>query len=388
MKRPFFKLPSDEIEIAPRARALLSASALKNNFTVISEQVSGRAVIPMIKANAYGHGAVWASQVLKTMPGVYGWGVASLEEGKEVREGLGLKFRKNKVLVFSGAMPWSEEKGQYCEEYGLTPVIASDEDWAKFFKGKWHHRLPYHLKFNSGMSRLGISLSLTHSIVKQLAKEPTETRPEGVASHLAMAENPTHALTRQQMSRFIELRGTLESAWGGTLFHLANSSAIWNQKHYDIAKLTDIVRPGISLYGVPPWAGAPARGLQSVMELEYQVIAKRKLMKNDCLGYGGTYRCEAVFQEIAILSAGYADGFHRMLSNRGALWAGGKMRKILGVVSMDISAIECDASMKVGSFAKVLGNELDPWTQAQAAGTIPYELLTSVSNRVKRVNLE
>jgi alanine racemase len=388
MKRPFFSLPSDEIEIAPRARALLSASALKNNYEVISEQLKGQGVIPMIKANAYGHGAVWATQVLKTLPHLYGWGVASLEEGKEVREGLGLKFRKNKILVFSGAIPWSEEKGQYCEQNGLTPVIGSDEDWAKFFKGQWHRKLPYHLKFNTGMNRLGISTSQVNSIVKQLENEPIESRPEGVASHLALAENPSHPLTQQQIARFTELRGRLESVWGGVLFHLANSSGIWNQKHFGLAQLTDIIRPGISLYGVPPWPGAPERGLKPVMELEYQVMARRKLQKNDCVGYGATFKCEVAQQEVAILSAGYADGFHRMMSNRGEVWASGKLRKVLGIISMDLAAIECDASIKVGSWAKVLGTELDPWTQAHAAGTIPYELLTSVSNRVKKVNLE
>jgi len=388
MKRPFFSLPSDEIEIAPRARALLSASALKNNYNAISDQLASQAVIPMIKANAYGHGVDWVIQVLKTMPNLYGWGVASLEEGKEVRDSLGLKYRKNKILIFSGALPWTDEKGQYCEQNGLTPVIGSDEDWAKFFKGQWHRKLPYHLKFNTGMNRLGISTALAPSIVKQLLHEPVESRPEGVASHLALAENPAHPLTQLQISRFTELRGILEPAWGGVLFHLANSSAIWNQKHFGLAKLTDMIRPGISLYGVPPWAGAPEKGIKPVMELEYQVVARRKLQKNETVGYGATYKCESAQQEIAILSAGYADGFHRMMSNRGEVWASGKLRKILGIVSMDMSAIECDASIKVGSWAKVLGTELDPWTQAQAAGTIPYELLTSVSSRVKKVTLE
>lgn len=388
MKRPFFSLPSDEIEIAPRARALLSAGALKNNYSAISEQLAGQAVIPMIKANAYGHGVDWVIQILKSLPNLYGWGVASLEEGKEVRELLGLKYRKSKILIFSGTLPWTDEKGQYCEQYGLTPVIGSDEDWTKFFNGKWHRRLPYHLKFNTGMNRLGISTSLAPLIVKQLLPEAVETRPEGVASHLALAESPTHPLTQLQISRFAELRGILEPAWGGVLFHLANSSAIWNQKHFGLTKLTDLIRPGISLYGVPPWAGAPERGIKPVMELEYQVMARRKLQKNDCVGYGATYKCESPQQEIAIVSAGYADGFHRMMSNRGEVWASGKHRKILGIISMDISAIECDASIKVGSWAKVLGTELDPWTQAQAAGTIPYELLTSVSSRVKKVNLE
>lgn len=379
----------DEIAIEPRAKAELSAAALRTNYGAILSQLDGHALLPMIKANAYGHGAVWAARTLAQAKELYGFGVAALEEGREVREGLGARGRKIRILVVSGCANWSEEKGQYCERFGLTPVIGSEEDWARFLRGKWPERLRYHLKFNTGMNRIGMAPGFARQILSQLKDKPVEWRPEGVGSHLATAEDPDHALTRTQIDRFRALRGELEPSLPGTLFHLANSSAIWNQKHYGLKGLTDVARPGISLYGVPPWPGAPARGIVPVMELSYQVALRRTLRGGDCVGYGATYRCAGQdTQEIAVLSAGYGDGFHRVASNQGHVLLGGKLRKVLGIVSMDLSAAECDASTKVGEWATVLGTGLDPWTQARSAGTIPYELLTSVSPRVRKVLID
>jgi alanine racemase len=154
--------------------------------------------------------------------------------------------------------------------------------------------------------------------------------------------------------------------------------------------LTDIVRPGISLYGVPPWPGAPVRGIAPVMEIRYQVVARRLIKPGESVGYGAHFRLKGTDApvEVAILGAGYADGLHRMNSGLGEAggraWLRGKMRRFLGVVSMDLSAIECDASTVVGDWATVFGEGLDPWTQARSAGTIPYEVLTSVSRRMRR----
>lgn len=379
-----------EIEIPPRAKAEISAKALQTNYGAILDQLKNQALLPMIKANAYGHGAVWAARHLRQAKNLYGFGVASLEEGREVRDGLGARDAKIQILVVSGTTNWSDEKGQYCERFGLTPVICSDEDWTRFFKGGWTERLKYHLKFNTGMNRLGMSTGLVQQVVSQLKGKPAEQRPQGIGSHLACAEDPEHALTRMQIERFRSLRGELEGALPGTLFHLANSSAIWNQKHYGLEGLTDIARPGLSLYGVPPWPGAPARGTVPVMELSYQIVQRRRLKAGESIGYGATYRVsgkgsDSAVQEVAIVSAGYADGIHRVLSNQGQVRLDGRMRKFLGIVSMDLSAIECDASTQVGQYVQILGTGLDPWTQAKAAGTIPYELFTSVSPRVRKV---
>ena len=377
-----------------RAEAIVSGKALRENFKAIQDQVGDQAILPMIKADAYGHGAAYAARALAQARNLYGFGTATLDEAREVREALGAKGRKIRVMALSGAANWTDEKGQYCERFGITPTIVADEDWRRFLKGKWPERLKYHLKFNTGMNRLGMSAGLVNQIVSQLKDKPGEWRPEGVATHLATAEDANHALTKKQLEVFRGITGAVKGVWTDTLFHLANSSSIWNAREFRLDGWTDVVRPGISLYGVPPWPGAPARGLVPAMELRYQVAARRQVKPGESVGYGAHFKnggrgSDAPPIEVAILSAGYADGLHRMNSGIGD--AGGRvlldgcLRKFLGIVSMDLSAVECDASTAVGEWATVFGEGLDPWTQAKAAGTIPYEVLTSVSRRVRRV---
>jgi alanine racemase len=374
-----------------RAEAVVSGKALRENFKVIQDQVGDQAILPMIKADAYGHGAVFTARALAQARNLYGFGAASLDEAREIREALGAKGRKIRVMALSGAVGFSEEKGQYCERFGITPTIASDDDWRKFLKGKWPERLKYHLKFNTGMNRLGISAGLAGQIMSQLKDKPGEWRPEGVASHLAVSEDPSHPLTKKQLEVFRGITSAVKSTWTDTLFHLANSGAIWNAREFALNGWTDIVRPGISLYGVPPWPGAPARGLVPAMELRYQVAARRQVKPGESVGYGAHFRVKGTDGpvEIAILAAGYADGLHRMNSGigeaGGRVLLGGRLRRFLGGVSMDLSAVECDASTQVGEWAQIMGHGLDPWTQAKAAGTIPYEVLTSLSRRVRRV---
>jgi alanine racemase len=373
-----------------RGEAIISGKALRENFKAIQDLSGDQAILPMIKADAYGHGAVYAAKALSQARNLYGFGLATLDEAREVREALGAKGRKIRVMAFSGTTNWSEEKGQYCERFGITPTISSDEDWRRFFKGKWPERLKYHLKFNTGMNRLGMSTGIVSQVMSQLIDKPGEWRPEGVATHMAVAEDPSHVVTKRQLESFRALTSAVKSTWTDTLFHLANSSSIWNAREFRLEGWTDIVRPGISLYGVPPWPGAPVRGIVPVMELRYQVAARRQVKPGESLGYGAHFRVKGTDPalEVAILAAGYADGLHRMNSgigdSGGRALLGGRLRRFLGVVSMDLSAIECDASTPVGEWARVFGEGLDPWTQAKAAGTIPYEVLTSVSRRIRR----
>ena len=364
----------------------MSARALTGNFRAIQAQLPAQALIPMIKADAYGHGASWAARELAGLDGLYAFGVATLEEGKQVRLALRGSRARARILVFSGTAPWSDEKGQFCELHGLTPVISTEADWVDFLRGKWPERLSYHLKFNTGMNRLGIPAAYAPQVSRALKAKPIGWHPEGICSHLAMAEAPEHKLSRLQAERFKQLRGDLEATLPSAQFHLANSSAIWNSKAWGLDSLTDIVRPGISLYGVPPWKGASLRGLAPVMTLLSQVLTVNILKRGESVGYGATYTVKGPGPEsIAILGAGYADGLHRRLSGTGWLILGGRKERLLGRVSMDLSAALCSKSVKAGEYAEILGPGIDIWEQSEVAQTIPYELLTSVSGRVQKI---
>jgi alanine racemase len=374
-----------------RLVAELSAAALRANYLAIRDQVSGLSILPMVKANAYGHGSVWAARQLLDLPDLYALGVATLDEGAELRKELGAAGRRTKIMIFSGIGSWTDQVGQICEKYHLTPVISSESDWNAFWKNGWAEKLPYELKFNTGMNRLGIPVSLAGRISRQLAQKSAPARPEGILSHLAMAESPDARLSQAQKERFIALRSELSGILPSTHFHLGNSAAIWNQKQWGLTELTDVVRPGISLYGVPPWAGAPARGIAPVMTLRARIMAIHRLKPGEGTGYGARFKVRGnQAASVAILGAGYGDGIHRMLSGNenssgGHVWVGDRPQRILGTVSMDLCAVSCTTETQVGDWVEFMGARIEPWVQSSVAGTIPYELLTSVSPRVKRI---
>jgi alanine racemase len=374
-----------------RVRAHFSRKALLSNYEVIQALVPGQAILPMIKAGAYGHGASWAARALAHLPGLYGLGVATLEEGREVRDALDQKSKRSRIIVFSGTALWSEEKGQFCEKHGLTATISQEDDWVKFRRGGWTARIPYELKFNTGMNRLGMPPQYARVIAGELRGMKPESHPSGIFSHLALGENPDEKLSRLQREQFLVIRGEFEAVCPQSQFHLANSAAIWNEKLWGTQGMTDVVRPGVSLYGIVPFEGAPARGLAPVMNLEAQVVAIHVLKPGERIGYGGTFKAKERMR-VAILAMGYADGLKRALGDSGHVLIGpkgmGERHPIIGIVSMDLCAVSCPDGTRPGDWARILGEGIDPWEQAKAAGTLPYELLTSVTSRVERVYSE
>lgn len=379
-------------EAAPGCRVVAEcrADVLRSNYLAIRDLNPGLSLIPMVKANAYGHGAAWAARVLADQPDLYGLGVATLAEGRDLRKALGVKGRKVPILVFSGAMPWTEERGRFCEAHHLTPVLASDDAWDAFHREGWTARLRYEIKFNTGMNRLGLSMDRLDRVRAQLQKLPADQKPQGVLSHLARAEEPENPRTREQVERFRKIRQTLDSVLPSSFFHLANSSAIWNFRKLGLHGWTDVVRPGISLYGVAPWAGAPARGVSPVLELRATVLQVRTVAPGEGIGYGFTHTVskgrQAASERVAILGCGYADGLPRFLSNRGRAVLRSRDETFRGIISMDLSAVSCGADVVPGDTATLLGPGVDIWEQSKLAGTVPYELLTSLGTRVERIH--
>jgi alanine racemase len=379
-----------------RAVARISAPALENNLKQIQSRVPGQSVVAMVKADAYGHGAIWAAKVLSAQPGVSSLGVATLGEGVELRNALP-GSRKIAITIFSGAVPWpqgsrGDEIGQLCRKFELTPVIASIEDWRAFHAGfprkSWSLQIPFELKFNTGMNRLGIELKHLQEIRADLLQLSRKgIFPKGILSHLAVGEDSSHACSRLQRERFevicSELSGILPDSVD---FHLANSAASLGARKWKLAGLTRRVRPGISLYGIPPENAPRSHGLQQVLTLEAPVILIRKLEAGEPVGYGARYRTQGR-EHVAVLGIGYGEGIHRAWSNpkSGArVLLRGKLRPFLGPISMDMCAVGASANVKRGDWARFWGEGIDPYTQAGAAGTIPYEVLTSLTRRVQR----
>jgi alanine racemase len=368
-----------------RTKAVINLRAIEHNFEILCGKVPAHELIPMVKANAYGHGVGPVVQTLGLKKKTAAFGVATLKEAEEVRHHLTAKHLKHRVMVFSNTSPWSESMGQYCQQFNLSPVLSSTKDLDSFLAQRWDKRLTYDLKFNTGMNRLGIPLQDVPRILKGLKKLSEFSPPQTVLTHLACAENPTHALTKSQVRGFKEIIGQFTASFSTTRFHLANSAAIANSKALGIESFTSLSRPGISLYGARPWPESKDLNLKPTLSLQARVLSTAQIKKGQTVGYGALYKCKKPKQAIAILGAGYADGIHRTLSEKGDVWLSGGRQKILGRVSMDLVAVSSPPKApNTGDWAEFYGEHLDVWNQALMAQTIPYELFTAIGPRVIR----
>lgn len=358
-----------------RARILVSRSALLQNYRILSEKVPHLKLLPMVKANAYGHGAAFTAESFIQEKNLYAFGVASFAEGVALRQQL--KNKKVSIVVFSDCAPWSRDLMALCLTHHLEPVFSEIVSLLEFQADPRARDVEAHVEINTGMNRLGIpsdSLRLLRFL------------PKSIFTHLADADAPNSRLTRMQIKNFTELMPYLKQRFPRAHLHFANSATLWNPKAYPLLKEMDIARPGLSLYGIRPYEKAKTEGLKRAMHFYAPVINRIFLNPGDRVGYGGTYTCRKKSGEwLAIIAAGYGDGVFRSLSGQGIALHGKKKLSLIGRVSMDLSAVQGHAKMKIGDEVELWGDGIDPYEQANLAGTIPYELTTRMGERVERV---
>lgn len=316
--------------------------------------------MPVVKADAYRHGAIEVSRILES-EGAQWLAVSNVEEGIALRQA----EIKARILVMADFLP---ENRPFFKEFQLTPVIHSLEDVATA-------EVPFHLKIDSGMGRLGV-----RNDPAEIAKA-VKTKPlEGLMTHFASSANYESSQTDQQIARF---EAVLDAVGTPRYVHL--SSTIPVAYHREKA-WGNLVRPGHAIYGyVSPARKGPAMRLHVKPALTWKttVLSVKDLEAGAQVGYGGIYKT-AKPTRIAILAAGYADGIPHRLSNRGKMIANGKLVPIIGAVSMDLTTVE-SGDLKVGDAVTILGPGNDAQEIARVAGTISYSVLCGISARVKRV---
>ena len=386
---------------APELRAIarIRSSALVANARRLAELLPGQSLIAMVKADAYGHGAGWAGRLLLKERSVSSFGVATISEGIELRRELGARGARVPILVFSGATPWprgsrGDELGKACHFHGLTPVIASIEDWRSFHSGfprkSWSVRIPFELKFNTGMNRLGIGLEHLGEIRRDLLRlSQIGVFPGGIFSHLAVGEDATHPVSRLQAARFEALCSELSAILPDSVdFHLANSAAVLGAKKWKFLARARRARPGLALYGIAPEGARRDHGLTPVLTLEAPVILLHELAPGESVGYGGRYITRKK-ERVAVLGLGYAEGVHRSFGQPGSgarALLRGRLEPFVGPFSMDLCSVRASRAVRRGDWARLWGEGIDPYRQAAAANTIPYEFLTSLTRRVQRIH--
>ena len=366
--------------------AEVSLGALRHNFRKLQEHVgASTALCAVVKADAYGHGAVECARALEQESA--GWfGVTSPEEGVALRQG-GVRGR---ILLLSGF--WHGEAEDVVQQK-LTPTIwepwhiAKLEAAAEKLGAK---QQPVHLKIDTGMTRLGADLSAVPALCEQLrAAEHLEL--EGVFTHLASSEVVGASSVGEQLARFADVPQVMkEHGFAPRYYHAANSGAVATTP----AAWRDMVRPGIALYGYfPPLTGGGDAlhlpDLRPVLEWKTRIISLRDVDAGRAVGYGGTWVTQRTTR-VAMLPVGYADGLHRAISNYGRFIVRGQYAPVLGLVSMDLTAVDVSdiAGVEAGDEVRLLGREgecsVSPLDHAAWGATALYEILCSISKRVPR----
>ncbi len=380
--RPRRAAPADAVR---PTRAEINLASLRHNLRIVQRHAGSARVWAVLKADGYGHGAPAVARTLERS-GADGFCVALLEEGIELRDA-GIKAP---ILVMGGYY-----SGAYTEVLarGLVPVVydlAQAEGFAQLVRtGAVPGPVDVHLKVDTGMARLGVTLRELPAFAERLAAIP-EVRVRGLMTHLACADAPTSDATLEQSLRFDEATALLaRHGIRAEVRHAANSAALLRGD----ARL-DAVRPGLALFGVAPGSpGGASAELRPVMRVRTEVIALRDVGPGDPVGYGALWRAKRR-SRIATVPLGYADGLSRQLSNRGSLLVRGKRAPIVGAVSMDMSMIDVtdlpgvsvrDEVVALGAQDGPLGRDtISPEEVAGHAGTIAWEVLTSISRRVPR----
>ena len=364
----------------PTGELSVDLRAIADNWRYINAQLNGTAECgAVVKANAYGLG------VDRIAPKIYQAGcrnyfVANLKEAIQLQSLVG---RDAKIFVLSGCIAGAESE---FIARGIIPVLVSLDmlkRWSVLARDESEAQAA--LKVNTGMGRLGLELDELEILLAddQLL---SQAKIAYLMSHLACADDRGHPLNTTQVTRFEHLQRALAERGMVVKTTLANSAGVFlgNSAH------CDIVRPGIALYGGNP--GLAVNPMQPVVGLHLPIIQVRRLPPGESIGYGAT-RSFDERRIIAVVSGGYADGMMRSLSNSGWGYLRGVRVPIVGRISMDssmfdVSDVEGASQLPEGETIEVLGEHVSIDDMAAAAGTISYEVLTSIGSRYQRCYLE
>lgn len=369
-------------ELHHRAAAVVDLACISHNLNVVREKAPGRKIIAMIKANAYGHGLARVGAHLAA-EGVDYLGTAFVEEALELRRaGIAVP------IITSG--PFSKfQIGLFIENQidftvGSVDALQLISESAAFYK----KRVNVHLKIDTGMMRIGIRHSNADKLFAAALKAEKQVNVVSVFSHFANADSDDLSFARLQLERFLDAARFYErrADQPKPLLQIANSAAILRLPESHL----DMVRPGIMLYGCHPSPHTAAEAkLLPALSLRAKVMYFKVILKGSSVGYGRTWtapeNCRAV-----TLPIGYADGYSRGLSNKGQALLRGRRYPVVGTVCMDQLVVNIgDGEAYNGDEAVLIGRqgeeEITADDLAAQLGTISYEVLTGISQRVPRI---
>jgi alanine racemase len=350
----------------------IDLSAIFDNYRALAVKVMPTECAAVVKGDAYGCGIDQVTAAL-SRAGCKTFFVAHVDEARRVRT----IAPEAAIYVLNGFPPGAGPA--FVEAYARPVINSSVElaEWDLFVADSgWRGGVGLHV--DTGMNRLGLSIDETAAVAMRMQSENHGLTL--LMSHFACADQAGHPLNDQQIRQFREIRTLFRGIPGS----LANSSGIF----LDQSAYCDMVRPGAALYGVNPTPGQP-NPMKPVVELQARVLQVRSVPRNAMVGYGATWTAKRA-SRIAVIAAGYADG---ILRSEGAtereVIVAGKRCRIVGRVSMDLITVDVtdlpDGAIRRGSLVTLIGGELGVDAVAAQAGTIGYEVLSSLGRRYHRV---
>lgn len=351
-----------------RVRASIHIAALRHNLQRVREAAPRSRVMVVIKANGYGHGGVTVARALADADA---FAVAGIDEALGLREA-GIEGR---VLLLSGAHAGAELEA--ASRHRLDVVVHHETQLEMLERTRLPRPLAVWLKVDSGMHRLGVAPEAARVFWRRLKACPQAGEHVRLMTHLANADDRRDPATERQLARF---RASTEGLEGER--SIANSAGVlgWPQSH------AEWVRPGIMLYGISPFVGGVAAndGLQPAMTLSTRLIAVNRVPRGEAVGYGGTWVCPEDMP-VGVAAVGYGDGYLRSLPSGTPVLVNGQRVPLVGRVSMDLISVDLrtQPDARPGDEVVLWGRGLPVEEPAQLAGTIPYELVCRVAQRVE-----
>lgn len=361
----------ERTSVARPTRVQIDATSLLHNLNFIKRCAPDSKVIAMVKANAYGCGL---SAVVPVLEGqVYAFGVACLEEAMAIRA-LGVR---SDCVLFQGI--FSPDELQLVSAHRLQCVIHQPHQLRWLLANPLPNKIKIWVKVNTGMHRLGFPASDVDDVINALTQCPWVDEEIGLMTHLASSDEPDNPSNENQLRTFKDLH--LPDV--RLVKSISNSAAILALPDTH----ADIVRPGIMLYGVSPFANQIGQelGLMPVMRFVSAISAMHHYPAQARVGYGGTWQTSRP-SVIGVVAVGYGDGYPRHIAQNTPVWVNGSEVPIVGRVSMDMLTVDLThcPGVQIGDPVELWGQHIPVESIALSAGTIAYELLCQFSPRVKQ----
>jgi alanine racemase len=352
-----------------KVRADIHLDAIVHNYRLACTQAPNARAVAVVKANAYGHGAVPVARALAAHADAFG--VACIEEALELRAA-GLT---QPIVLLEGCFE-AEELPVIARE-GFWPALHSEHQLQWLEQANLSQPIPVWLKVDTGMHRLGFDPEAVPAIVQRL-RACTAVADILLMTHFACSDEPDQGMTERQLARFGDLADRL-----GLAASLSNSAAVmaWPEAH------CQWLRPGVMLYGATPFErpNPIADQLQAAMTLSSEIIAVRDVPVGETVGYGARFTCERP-SRIGTVAMGYGDGYPRHARTGTPVVVDGQLTRLVGRVSMDMLTVDLTdlPQAGVGSRVELWGRQLPVAEVARWCDTIPYTLMTCVTPRVPR----